>query len=615
MTTANRALMMSIVLRLIERVTAPLDRIIGKIRGLSAVTDRIRRLTERISELGARVGAVGALGAALAFIGPLQAAARFDAALRDLAITSGTTSQEMQGDVAGLARSYEALALLVGQRSSKLAEAAQILIAAGLDRKVVETLLPQIGRATTAAGADIADMAKMTVALNQNLKISADQMERVFAGLVVAGKEGRFELRDMARAFPVLTGHLANLGVTGEEAAAHVGAALQIAMRGAAEPSQAATNVENFFSKLLSKETIKNFENKGVDITGVMEDAVFRGINPIEAALKKILSLTGMTTAEINKLQARAAKGGITDPAEITALSERIRAIRGGGEIAQMFGDMQVKNFLIPMLAGVADFKEIKDKIVTAMRGDPKAGVLADDFRSRMAGLEKQMARFAEVGEQSMRRVGNAFAMHLMPINEGLERLLKNLAAVDARFPGMVDTTLAWGGAALLAVAAIGLLGKVIGFVVAGVSVLAGLVGWPVLLAAAIAAAAVAILENWEPVKAFFEGLWGGIKTRFEAFGTWLKGWWDTLVPEWVKRFLAGGPIIPYEGYPGQAPATSGTRRNGFAPVGAATASPEQKVGGKIVVEVQGPGKVKSVETDNRDVPLSVDRGLMLGLP
>lgn len=608
----NRAMLVSIVVKLVERVSAPLDRIIGKIGRLSAVTDRIGRLTSRIGDLGKRIGVVGALGAALSFVGPLQAAAKYDAALRDLAITSGTTSQAMQGDVAGMAKSYEKLALAVGQRSSALTEAAQILIAAGLDRKVVDALLPQVGRATTAAGAEIADMAKMTVALNQNLKISADQMERIFAGLVVAGKEGRFELRDMARAFPVLTGHLANLGVTGAEAAAHIGAALQIAMRGAAEPTQAATNVENFLSKLLSKETIKNFEAKGVDITGVMEDAVWKGINPIEAALKKILALTGMTTAEISKLQARAATGGITDPAEITALSERIRAIRGGGEIAQMFGDMQVKNFLIPMLAGVADFKEIKEKIVTAMRGDPKAGVLADDFRSRMAGLEKQMERFAEVGEQSMRRVGNAFSSYVMPMNAGMERLLKNLTAIDARFPGLVDGILKWGGGALLAVAGLGLLGKAIGIIIAGLGVLAGLVGWPVVAAAAIAAAAVAIMENWEPVKAFFGELWSAIKTRFEAFGGWLKGWWDKLIPDWVRRVLAGGPAIPYSDAPGEKP-PAGSK--GFAPLGGARPQGEQKVGGKIVVEVQGPGTVKSVETENRNVPLTVDRGLMLGLP
>ncbi len=617
----NKQMALSVLVRLVDRITGPLQRITGRVQGLTALTGRISAMSARVAGLAGRIGAIGALGAGLSFVGPLKAAADFDARLRDLAITSGTVSRAMQADVTTLARSYERLALEVGQRSTQLAEAAQILIAAGLDRDVVATLMPQLGRAATAAGAEIADMARMAVALNQNLRIAAERMENVFAGLGVGGKEGRFELPDMARAFPRLTGLLANLGVTGEEAVAHIGAALQIAMRAAAEPAQAATNVENFLSKILSKETIANFKKRGVDIRGTMEEAVWGGINPIEAAIKKILDLAGMTSAEIEELQARAKKGGITDPAEIAALSARIRAIRGGGEVAAMFGDMQVKNFLIPMLAGVADFRVIKDKIVTAMRGDPRTGVLADDFRSRMAGLTPQLERFAEVGEQATRRVGRAFVENLPLLNSALQSLLAGVNWLDTRLPGAVDKAIAWGGSLLLVATALGLLGPAIasGFgvlatavvaVAGGIAALIGAPIWAVVAAVtALGAAAVVLYQKWEPIRGFLAGLWEGIEGAFSAAATRIARWWDSLIPEWVRRMFsgAGTPLVPMP-MQMQMQAAGG---KSYAPL----AAPEQKVGGRIVVSVEGPGRVTRAESEHRDVPLVPDRGLMLGVP
>lgn len=670
----NRQMAISVLVRLVDRLTGPIERVMGRVRALGALGGRIGDLTRRLGEaadkagrLAIRIGALGTIGAGLTFAVPIQAAAKFDAVLRDLAITSGTTSATMTAHVQALAKEYESLALKVGQRSGSLAEGAKVLIGANVPRDVVAQLMPKIGRATTAAGADITDMSKTTVSLIQNLKIAAEQMESVFAGLVVAGKEGRFELRDMARAFPKLTGHMANLGVTGTEAAAHLGAALQVAMRGVAEPMQAAGNMENFLSKLLSKETIKNFEEKGIDIKGVMDEAVLQGINPVEAALKKILGLTGMTTAEIDKLQARAKAGGITDPEEISRLSERIRSIRGAGEIAEMFGDMEVKNFLIPMLAGVEDFKAIKEKIVTAMSADPQSGPLADDFRSRMAGLTAQLDVFAEVGEQAMRRVGTAFATHLGTANAAMERLLASIKALDERFPGMIDQWLAWGGAALLVVAALGILGPAIwavsqtvgllwavlrvgvlvvaalsrAFVAFGAAMLTTPVGWVIAGIVAIATAAYLIWQHWEPIKAFFAGLWTGITTEaervwtglttgvqtaarliggvfsamwtdveqtFRSYADRISAWWDGLIPDWARGLFGGGTTVP------GAAAATGAARAGASP--ATGPSPQkQEVGGKIVVKIDGPGRVESVTSDSRAVPIEADRGPMLAVP
>jgi hypothetical protein len=93
------------------------------------------------------------------------------------------------------------------------------------------------------------------------------------------------------------------------------------------------------------------------------------------------------------------------------------------------------------------------------------------------------------------------------------------------------------------------------------VSTLAGVVGWPALLAAAVVAAvvaaAVAIYQNWDAIKASALAAWqsitAGAGAAFEAMGTWIKGVGDSistwitgkleaakamfrdLMPEWLK--------------------------------------------------------------------------------
>lgn len=93
-------------------------------------------------------------------------------------------------------------------------------------------------------------------------------------------------------------------------------------------------------------------------------------------------------------------------------------------------------------------------------------------------------------------------------------------------------------------------------------AILAGIVGWPLALAAALGTAVVVMLTNWEGFKAGVEAVWNAIRdfmpdkiregmdsvrnaveTAWNSIGAWLGKKWDEIVsafklPDWVTRFL-----------------------------------------------------------------------------
>ena len=219
-------------------------------------------------------GDAALLGAAAgaALIAPLREAARFDALLRDIAITGGATGAEVERQIGRMRTQYEQLALATGQSSEGIAEAAKVLVAAGLQPELIEQLLPTIARVGTAADASLKDLANTAFQLNHTLGITPEELERSFAVLLTAGKAGQFELNDMARFFPLLTAQAKGLGLVGQEAVSSLAAMLQIARTGAGTSSEAANNLANFLQKITSEETVKNFKKAGIDIEQVLRD-------------------------------------------------------------------------------------------------------------------------------------------------------------------------------------------------------------------------------------------------------------------------------------------------------------------------------------------------------
>lgn len=504
---APRSMTLDVLVRLKDSLSSPLRGLMNSLQG--------------VANMARKIGVVGTAVAAISFMAPIQQAAAFQQKLVDIAGTANLSGAAAYAYVDQIKGKYEDLALKIGQSSDTIASGAGQMIAAGVDPKLIDQSIGGIGRAATAAHAEFNDMAGVATSLMQTLKLPADQLDGALAGLIVSGKEGAFEMKDMAKYLPTLTGQMAKFGVTGREAINFLGSALQIAKKGTSDPAEAANNLKNFLSKILAPATIKNFKDVGVDINAVMQNAATQGINPIEAVVQKISKLTGVSGNEIAGLMKKAKANGLEGAEALDNVREQLVKIHGASKLGGLFSDMQVMDFLIPMLGNIDEYKRIKDEVAKA------TGAVTDrDFDTQMQALNQQLTIFGEIGTQATREVGLAFGTWLPMINTNLEAGLKWLRDFDQQTGGMVRQALMLAGAGALVAAALGTLGVVLPIVAAGFVALVSLISPVGVALALIAYGATQIYKNWATFGPRVMQTWQTVKRGFFdlADGLWERG-------------------------------------------------------------------------------------------
>lgn len=389
------------------------------------------------------------------------------------------------------------------------------------------------GRVATATRGLTDDMAKTGVALMKNLKVPSDQLEDVFGKLVVAGKMGAFELKDMAMYFPTVGAMAANLGMTGERGVASVAAAMQAVHKNTGTSGEAATNMENLLGKMMSSELLTNLKDEGIDWEAQVEDIL---------ADNKAGGTRNMLEEFVQVM--KDATGG--SPTKMKAI----------------LPDMQAGNALLALIQhqdGPDGYKATRD---AAMRGG-KADIDAD-FAKNTRTAEASMNALSN----SFRRMKLSVGKALIPVLEGIGRIMdkvrqwadanpeltQGLTMVAAALAGIAvvigplligigGMIWAWGqlaavfgaGSALAGVAA-----SVKGmFAAVAIAPMAAL--GPVLaVVAAIVAIGAVLYKFWEPLKAFFtgafEGVWEAMKPvrdLLSEIGSIFGTIWD-----WLKELL-----------------------------------------------------------------------------
>ena len=505
---AGRSMNLDVLVRLRDRLSGPMRRLKDSLKSLANV--------------GRKIGVIGVAIAAISFLGPIREAAAFQQKLLDIAGTAGLSGEASFAFAKKTGAAYESLALKIGQTSNTIAEGAgQMVAAGGKSAEVVDNVIGTVGRAATAANAEFSDMAGVATSLINTLDVPESGLEGALAGLVVAGKEGAFELKDMARYFPQLTSQMAKFGIKGREASDQIATLLQISKKGAADPGQAANNLNNFLSKALAPTTLKNFTKMGVDIEAVMKDAVGKGINPLEAMLQKVGKLTGVSSKAISKYMGIAEKRGLKGAEALGFVRRQLEAIGAAGKLGGLFQDQQVLDFLVPFLAHIEDYKQIKAKVAAAT-----GSTIDKDFETQMAGLNRQLMELGEIGTQAIRKVGFAFGAWLPMINATLESMLGYVNRLDASTGGWVTSAITAAGGGILFAGALGAIGLALPIVIAGFSALASLAAialGPIgLLVAAIGGGALYIGKNWDRYGPRLMRLWDRTKRGFSDFATGL---------------------------------------------------------------------------------------------
>lgn len=358
----NNMLKIGLMLTAIDRVTAPLrgvqsaiDRTSKAAKGADGAMAGMARSMARINAIGSRMRNIGggmmlAGGGAAAGLGLTAVpgeAMRAEHALRALGNVGNLTNSQILNIQTSLVKTTRE----TNQELSSLIQGTGTLVAAGMDPRVATRFMGVIGKTATATQSSVDDIAKTTFAVYDNLKVPESQLMKTLDAMTSSSKQGRFELKNMAQYFPMLTAGAQSLGMKGVPAVASLAAALQIAVKGAGSPEEAANNFQNFLQKITSKETVKNFSKFGVNVESEMKLAAAKGADPIEHMMGVIQRLTGG-----NKFK-----------------------------LAQIFGDMQVGNFLAPMMKNMAEYRSIRDKSMAA------SGVVDVDYQKMMGTTLEQL--------------------------------------------------------------------------------------------------------------------------------------------------------------------------------------------------------------------------------
>lgn len=176
-----------------------------------------------IGQVGGALAAVGAAWGTLAVVGDFKSvAADFEHGL----MQAGITADMSNAQIGGLRDQLRGLASTSNQSMTELLGGFNALVSAGMDKDKDKATasLAAIGRTATASGASVEDLSKTAFQLVDTLGVAPEDLAGALDRLAYAGKQGSFELRDMARYFPVLGASAKAMGLQGTEAVATLGA-------------------------------------------------------------------------------------------------------------------------------------------------------------------------------------------------------------------------------------------------------------------------------------------------------------------------------------------------------------------------------------------------------
>lgn len=374
----------------------------------------------------ARMGLVDAAGAFFALraaIGaPIRAAAEFETVLEDIGQKAGVPVERL----GALGDQIKQIARDTNQGAMDIGASVDALVGRGASMDVALVAADPIGRAATAYRAATDDLAAASWAAVDNLKVPADQIEGALDAMAQAGKEGAFELRDMAQYFPAIGAAYQALGQTGVGSVADLAAALQVVRKGTGDSSSAATNLQNVLQKIYSNRTVDGFEKLGINIRDAMARAAEQGMTPIEAIAE------------------------ITNDALGGDLSK----------IGLLFEDAQVQAGMRAIIQNMDEYRRIRAEAMGAN------GVVSADYARRIKTAEGASKRWAA----SLNTLSITLGAALLPaMNQTLDTIIPIVGAVGdwaAANPDLVsDIVLATGAlvafrGALAAIQFVGLLGK-----------------------------------------------------------------------------------------------------------------------------------------------------------
>ncbi|HCS7397385.1 TPA: phage tail tape measure protein [Escherichia coli] len=426
--------------------------------------------------------------------------------------------------------------------ASDAASGQSFLAMAGFTPQAIQAALPGVLNMALAGGVELGETADIGSNILTQFNLTADQMDRVGDTLTAAFTRTNTDLRALGETMKYTGPVAAKLGISLEEAAAMAGMLANNGLRG----SDAGTAMRASLSRLAS---------------------------PPKAAADALKEL-GVSVAD--------ARGKMRPMEDV--LLDLYKATQKYGQVDQVsfFKDIAGEEAFVGLqtLVAAAGSGELQ-KLTRELQGargeaDRVAKVMADNLDGDLKNLDSAW-------EGLRIRISDLVDGPLRSVTQWLTRVLEKITSLAQAHPVLTRQLLIAGGALLAMTATVGSLSLAIGvlagplaklrlgfslltgsmnavrllpalwgMVTGSVSLLGGAIGAlfsPVgLIVAALAGAAVLIWKYWDPIRAFFAGVFSGVMERltplretFERFGPVFDaiGSGISQVFNWFKSLLS----------------------------------------------------------------------------
>ena len=445
---------------------------------------------------GAAAGAA-AIGAGL--VASVRVAASFEAVLADI----GKTANVSEGELKKLGAEVLRLSSrnLTNLAPEELAKGIQDLVAQGLELKDAVASMEALGRVATATNSELTDVTKTGFQLQNALKIRPTELKATFDALAFAGKQGAFELKDMAQFMPTIAAAAGTLGISGKQGAIALASMMQMVRKDAPDANQASTRLTDAMLKMTAPDAVKNFKKFGVNIEQVLKSAKAKGVNPMEAALNELQRVTG---GDVFKL-------------------------------SQIFGDKEAKLALMSLMK----YRKEYEKLKAESGGTAAAGTVDKDYQRSLATFQGTLKSFNNSANRLGITVGNALLPPLTSLADKITPIVEGIANWAAVNPGLAKNIAVIGG--VLAGVTVAL--PVIAGVVGAIGVLGGPVVWTIL---GIVAAIALVVANWGTIKTAAAGAWQWVVKTWGQFTSWIGGVFNAavgVIKAWAPKVL--GVMFP----------------------------------------------------------------------
>lgn len=426
--------------------------------------------------------------------------------------------------------------------ASDAASGQSFLAMAGFTPQAIQAALPGVLNMALAGGVELGETADIGSNILTQFNLTADQMDRVGDTLTAAFTRTNTDLRALGETMKYTGPVAAKLGISLEEAAAMAGMLANNGLRG----SDAGTAMRASLSRLASppKAAADALKELGVSVADV------RGkMRPMEDVLLDLYKAT-QKYGQVDQVSFFKDIAG----EEASVGLQTLVAAAGSGELQKLTRELQ------------------------GARGeaDRVAKVMADNLDGDLKNLDSAW-------EGLRIRISDLVDGPLRSVTQWLTLVLEKITSLAQAHPVLMRQLLIAGGALLAMTATVGSLSLAIGvlagplaklrlgfslltgsmnavrllpalwgMVTGSVSLLGGAIGAlfsPVgLIVAALAGAAVLIWKYWDPIRAFFAGVFSGMMERltplretFERFGPVFDaiGSGISQVFNWFKSLLS----------------------------------------------------------------------------